>query len=107
VPYDDPDPTDPMTLNGVCVETDDPRSAREMAECFVDELMRLGFGRERIVQVFSSGEFAGPRLAWRQLGEAAVREVIDEVERRWGGRQGRTMIDVEPGGSIRLPVMQH
>lgn len=37
MPYDDPDPTDPMTLHSVVVETRDNSAMTDMAECFIDE----------------------------------------------------------------------
>ena len=40
MPYGDPDHTDPLTLHGVVVETDDPTCVQEMAACFIEEYLR-------------------------------------------------------------------
>ena len=37
MPHNDPDPTDPMALHGVAVQTDDPSVMRQMAQCFIEE----------------------------------------------------------------------
>ena len=86
MPYDDPDGTDPMTLHGVVVDAEEPprEAIREMAECFVDEYARLGFDRARILRMFTTQGYAGPRMALETLGETEVCELVDDVLARWG-----------------------
>ncbi len=78
MPYDDPDPADPMTLHGVAVQTDDDHAMRQMAECFVEEYARIGFDSERIGRMFNTRGYAGPFMAREALGEDAIRALIDE-----------------------------
>lgn len=106
MPYDDPDPTDPMTLHGMEVETDDPESVRQMAACFIEELVRTGMPANQILEVFSSGEFAGPTLAMRNLGPSEIAELIKRelAKRRWTSGD-RLIVDRTPNGAIELPVL--
>jgi hypothetical protein len=78
MPYEDPDPTDPMTRHGVAVEVSDDGATREMAECFVEEFVRLGFDEPRLLRMFRSPGYAGPHRAWRRLGDAAIRAIVKE-----------------------------
>lgn len=106
MPYDDPDPTDPMTLTGVELVVDDAGAVREMAVCFAEEYVRLGLSEAAIVELFAGGEFAGPKLAVSQLGLEAVREIVREQFVLRGPRAGRVSVDRLPGGAIGLPVME-
>lgn len=105
MPYDDPDATDPMTLHGVAVETDDPDAARNMADCFIEELVRLGFDAPRIREVFLDERFAGPAMATRQLGMETVEKLIDFHLRIRGPRMGRSCVNRRADGAIELPVL--
>ncbi len=105
MPYEDPDPTDPMTLTGVELTVDDPNSVREMAECFIEEYVRLGHSAGAIAQMFESGHFAGPNLAVSQLGMDAIREMIQFQLLRRGPRAQRMQVDRVPGGAVSLPVL--
>ncbi len=73
-----------MTLHGVAVETGDDAAVREMAECFVEEYARMGFGADRILRMFATKGYAGPHLAYRLLGEAAIGAMVRKVLERWG-----------------------
>lgn len=105
MPYDDPDPTDPMTFHAVEVETDDPDAMRDMAECFIEEYVRLGFSAERIVELFRDGRFAGPALAMRRLGGDVVARIIQEHIQIRGPRIAHRSVDRGPAGTIELPVL--
>lgn len=107
MPFDDPDATDPMTLTGVELEVDEPDTVRDMATCFIEEYVRLGLGTEAITDLFNCGEFAGPSLAFRQLGSQAIREMIDLEIRLRGPRGVRLQIDQTPGGALSLPVLEN
>ena len=87
MPYDDPDPTDPMTLHGVVIETADDTAMLEMAECFIDEYARLGFDANRILHMFNTRGYAGPFMATTALGKERICELVDTVLARWGGRR--------------------
>jgi hypothetical protein len=105
VPYGDPDVTDPMTLNAVALEVDDPSCIREMAACFVEEYMRSGFDAVRILQIFRSAEYAGPYMVYQALGEAAISTLVEEELQRRGQRIS-SEVPVERSGIIPLPVLQ-
>jgi hypothetical protein len=70
-------------------------AVREMAECFIDEYARLGFDANRILHMFRIKGYAGPYMATRVLGEAAIRELVESVTARWGGRRNGAV--VRPG----------
>lgn len=105
MPYNDPDTTDPMTLHGVELSVDEAGVAREMAECFVEEFIRLGHGSDSILQLFLAGEFAGPALAMRQLGREQIEAIIQEQFSRWGGRGLGVKVEQSPSGAVSLPVL--
>ncbi len=105
MPYNDPDATDPMTLHGVELSVDEAGAAREMAECFVEEFIRLGNSPGAILQLFINGEFAGPSMALQQLGRDQIEALIDEQFQRWGGRALGVRVDRIPGGSVSLPIL--
>ena len=106
MPYDDPDMTDPMELHGVELAIDDPDSIREMAVCFVEEYVRLGVSPERIIEMFSQGEFAGPALAVSRLGIESIQSIIDQQIQIRGRRRPQTMVDRLPSGLVSLPVFE-
>ena len=106
MPYDDPDATDPMTLHGVELETDSDEANREMAGCFIEEYLRLGFDRERLVKLFKTKGYAGPYMAYRELGEETIVQLIDEYALRWGPRQAAQPVDRNANGEIQLPVLE-
>ena len=106
MPYDDPDPTDPMTLHGVVVETESDDAMRDMAECFAEEYIRSGFDEGRILKLFQTQGYAGPFLAYQTLGEDAIRRIIDELMPLWGGRKDKTKLEQSANGQISLPVLE-
>ncbi len=106
MPYDDPDPTDPMTLHGIEVETDDPQAVRQMAACFIEELVRSGMPARQILEIFESKDFAGPALAMQDLGPSEISELIQhELAKRPGGSDARRIVDRAPSGAIELTVL--
>ncbi len=78
MPKDDPDATDPLTLTGVEVPAgrDDVRA---MAVAFAEEFLAMGWDEAGLLTVFSRPAYAGPHLAWTQLGEAEVRRIVAET----------------------------
>ncbi len=106
MPYEDPDPTDPMTLHGMAFETDNDQPLREMAACFIEEYIRLGFSADRIVKMFATKGYAGPHLAYQALGQEAIVSLIDEYAQRWGPRQPKTTVDRSATGDVILPVLE-
>jgi hypothetical protein len=90
MPYGEPESTDPMTINGVVLEdigAPPEEAVREMAECFIDEYARLGFDANRILHMFKTKGYAGPYMATCVLGENSIRELVNLVLARWGGKR--------------------
>lgn len=87
MPYDDPDPTDPMTLQGIAIETDDPNVQREMAECYIEEYLRMGYDRDRVLAMFRMPQYVGPVMAYEALGGQVIERMIDDLVAVWGGRR--------------------
>ncbi len=106
MPYEDPDPTDPMTLHGVSVETDNVDAHREMAECFIEEFLRMGFDRERLMRIFQNPGYAGPFMAFQELGEAEILKLIDEQIRLRGPRSARGSGIRATDDEISLPILE-
>ncbi len=106
MPYDDPDATDPMTLNGVMVDTDSDQAMHGMAECFIEEYFRLGYDREGLLKIFKTRGYAGPHLAYQSLGEETIAAMIDEYIQRWGPRKPSPPDDaVSESDGISLPII--
>ena len=82
MPKQEPDPTDPMTLTGVEVPATE-QDVVEMARGFAEEFAMCGWDENRLLHVFQNPRYAGPHLAWQQLGEERVRSVIEEALRPW------------------------
>jgi hypothetical protein len=83
MPYDDPDPQDPMMLVGVALPAD-PAAQRDMACAFAEEFARLGYSGRQIVSLFKEPFYAGAHGAWLQLGQAEVERIINETVDVWG-----------------------
>ncbi len=101
-----------MALHGVSVETGDDRAMYDMAECFVEEYLRSGFDADRIMHMFELQEYAGPYLAYRTLGENAIRKMIDTQMRlrnlprkEWRTKQRASCVGADRGNGISLPVL--
>ncbi len=105
MPYDDPDATDPMTLHGVVVETQNDNAMREMAECFVEEYIRSGFDADRILRMFKTQGYAGPFLAYQTIGEEVIQSIIVEMFALWGGRNIVIESPSVTGVNISLPIL--
>ena len=105
MPYDDPDPSDPMTLHGVAIETGDESALLEMAECFIDEYARLGFDANRILHMFNTRGYAGPFMATTLLGKERIRELVNTVLDRWGGRRDAALTRAQKNSAVSLTVL--
>lgn len=104
MPYGDPDNTDPLTLHGVAIETDDPTCMQEMAACFIEEYLRSGLDTHEIMQLFRSPEFAAAHMAFRMVGEQGVQELLEMALLRRGPRVLAAGAAGRPG-RISLPVL--
>ena len=76
---------DPFAIVGVQVEDDDRGGAlEEMARVFVEEFARMGWDRDRILDMFRNPFYRGPHVVYRARGEPFVIRMIDNV---LGGRR--------------------
>jgi hypothetical protein len=111
MPYDDPNPVDPMVLNGVAIDTDGDTDSiavhRDMAACFIEEFFRMGFAPERILKMFQNRGYAGPARAYRLLGESEIRGMIERQVRMRGGRVAgdEQAARRRPDGNITLTIL--
>ena len=83
MPYDDPDPQDPMMLVGVELPADRETQV-EMAYAFAEEFARLGYSGPQILSLFREPFYAGAHEAHRILGEREVETIIRECVGVWG-----------------------
>ena len=82
MPLHDPDATDPMELAGAVLPAP-PGTNERMVRVYAEEYARLGWPRARILATFRSPFYASMHGAWRLLGEARIRELVDEALEPW------------------------
>ena len=83
MPKDEFDFDDPMELSGVgLMTTEDTTDA--MAECFIEEFMRLGYNHKQVLALFRNPHYLGMNMVLQNRGEPFVRDKITEIFSRWG-----------------------
>ena len=83
MPKDEFDFEDPFELNGMAFMTHED-TTNDMAETFIEEFMRMGYGYKQILALFRNPHYLGPNMALEKRGEPFIRELIAEVFVRWG-----------------------
>ena len=83
MPKDEFDFDDPLELNGVALYTDED-TQRDMAECFAEEFLMLGYNHKQLLAMFRNPHYLGLNMVLQNKGEAFVKEVISDVFARWG-----------------------
>jgi hypothetical protein len=83
MPKDEFDFEDPFELNGMAFLTQED-TTNDMAETFIEEFMRMGYGHKQILALFRNPHYLGPNMALQNRGEAFIRDLIIEVFARWG-----------------------
>jgi hypothetical protein len=73
---------DPMGLVGMVVPGE-PGQLEAMAECFVEEYVRLGWDERCLMTLFVSPRFLATHRIYRQKGEEYVRELIRKTWTKW------------------------
>lgn len=86
MPKDEFEPDDPMELVGVAFPTGD---VDEMAECLVEEFVKMGMGDEELLQLFRSPFYGGTHAIYKKRGEEYVRALITRVREQWGPSRWR------------------
>ena len=83
MPKDEFDFEDPLELNGMAFLTHED-TTNDMAETFIEEFMRMGYGHKQILALFRNPHYLGPNMALGKRGEPFIRDLIAEVFARWG-----------------------
>jgi hypothetical protein len=78
-----PEADDPFALSGVGVPDPDGTAVREMAACFAEEFLRLGFPPGRVLALFESPRYPLAHRAYAQLGAAETRALIERLAATW------------------------
>jgi hypothetical protein len=87
MPKHELDPEDPLEAVAVALPSDED-TLIPMAECFIEEFMRMGYSPEQIAGLFANPLYAGPLLVTRRHGTAFVNQLIAETFARWGRAPG-------------------
>jgi len=83
MPKDEFDFEDPFELNGMAFLTHED-TTNDMAETFIEEFMRMGYGHKQILALFRNPHYLGPHMALEKRGEPFIRDLIADVFARWG-----------------------
>lgn len=83
MPKDEFDFEDPLELNGMAFLSHED-TTNDMAECFAEEFMRMGYGPKQVLALFRNPQYLGPHMAFEKRGEPFIRELIADVFARWG-----------------------
>jgi hypothetical protein len=78
---------DPLELVGM-VLPGEPGQLEAMAECLVEEYVRLGWDERRLMALFASPMFLAPHRIYQQKGEAYVRGLIHRTCAKWSVTAG-------------------
>ncbi len=82
---------DPMELTGM-VLPGEPGQLEAMAECIVEEYVRMGWDEPRLMTLFTHPLFMATHRIYRNKGEKYVRNLIQEVSAKWrGGLNARSL----------------
>lgn len=73
---------DPMALVGM-VMPGEAGQLEAMAECLVEEYVRLGWDEPRLMVLFQNPMFLATHRIYRHKGEQYVRELIRQTCKKW------------------------
>jgi hypothetical protein len=73
---------DPMELVGI-VMPGEPGQLQAMAECLVEEYIRMGWNEEQLMTLFVNPMYMATYRVYRQLGEAFVKDLIHQTCKKW------------------------
>jgi hypothetical protein len=88
---------DPMGLVGM-VLPGEPGQLEMMAECLIEEYVRLGWNEARLMTLFVNPMFLATHRIYREKGEVYVRALIHRTCAQWGTDRLRY-----PAGQPDLP----
>jgi hypothetical protein len=98
------EPDDAFEFTGVGIPTsreEAQRAQQEMAQCFIEEYVRMGYSGEFIMRLCRNPFYRGLHSILLSRGEAYVQGLIDDTLRQWrphAQRQGQAP-RAEQGGS--------
>jgi hypothetical protein len=84
MPHDEFTHEDPMEMVAAVVPGA-PGQLEAMAECFVEEYIRLGWDEERLMTIFVNPLFLATHRVYKLKGEAYVRDLIRATCAKWKG----------------------
>ncbi len=82
MPYETFAHEDPMELTGFVLPGEEGQ-LEHMAECLVEEYVRLGWGERRLMSLFVNPAFLATHRIYHLKGETYVRELIRATCARW------------------------
>ena len=83
MPHDEPHVEDPLELSAFGSPDPDGESTRQMAACFAEEFLRLGYEPGHVLSLFEYPRYALAHRALLTLGFDAIRAIVDEQARIW------------------------
>ncbi len=83
MPQDEFSTEDPLELVGM-VMPGEPGQLEAMAECIVEEYVRMGWDERRLMTLFVNPMFLATHRIYRQKGEEYVRALIQRTCAMWG-----------------------
>ncbi|HEX9618271.1 MAG TPA: hypothetical protein VGA03_12735 [Anaerolineales bacterium] len=83
MPKDEFDTEDPMELVGM-VLPGEAGQLEAMAECVVEEYVRMGWDERRLMVLFVNPMFLATYRIYRQKGEAYVRNLVQKTCAQYG-----------------------
>ncbi len=75
------DANDPMEIVGVSLPGGD---LEQMAECLVEEFVRMGYSDNAILKLFRNPFYASVHHIYQRKGEDYVVKLIDKTREKWG-----------------------
>ena len=96
MPHDEFVDEDPMGLVGMVVPGE-PGQLKAMAECFVEEYVRMGWDERRLMALFVSPMFLATHRIYKLKGEDYVRELIRRTRVKWGVTAKREILSRSTG----------
>ncbi len=83
MPNKELDPEDPFDLVVTPVSVEEGHdNLEEMARCFAEEYVDMGWSDKVILWMFQQPDYRGPHTAYRTMGEQYVRGLISEARGR-------------------------
>lgn len=82
MPREEFDRADPMELVGM-VMPGEAGQLEAMAECLVEEYVRLGWDERRLMTLFRSPRFLATHRVYREKGEPYVQQLIRATLVKW------------------------